>query len=175
MATLQTRLQDLAVSVATQIKGVRTMVNGNAGDLSALSTTAKDNLVAAINELKASIADAVAGSGALIDDAATDSTTETYSITKINDIVATAINELTTGAPAALDTLDELAAALADDANFAATMTAALASRVRTDTATQGLTALEQSNARTNINAYGPVELGNPDTDLVSVFNAGLV
>lgn len=41
--------------------------------------------------------------------------------------VKTAVAALVTGAPALLDTLDELAAALGDDANFAATMTALLA------------------------------------------------
>jgi hypothetical protein len=41
--------------------------------------------------------------------------------------VDTAINNLVTGAPGVLDTLDEIAAALGDDPNFAATMTAQLA------------------------------------------------
>jgi hypothetical protein len=39
------------------------------------------------------------------------------------------INVLTTGAPAALNTLDELAAALGDDANYAATITTALGNK----------------------------------------------
>ena len=41
-----------------------------------------------------------------------------------------AINALIGGAPAALDTLNELAAALADDANYAATITTSLASKL---------------------------------------------
>jgi len=41
--------------------------------------------------------------------------------------VKAAIDAVIAGAPGALDTLDELAAAFADDANFAATVTAALA------------------------------------------------
>jgi hypothetical protein len=40
------------------------------------------------------------------------------------------VDALLTGAPAALNTLDELAAALGDDANFAATVTTALAGKV---------------------------------------------
>jgi len=39
------------------------------------------------------------------------------------------LNVLTTGAPAALNTLDELAAALGDDANYAATITTALGAK----------------------------------------------
>lgn len=47
------------------------------------------------------------------------------------DIVA-AVNAVLDGTPAALDTLNELAAALGDDANFAATMTTALAGKAAT-------------------------------------------
>lgn len=47
--------------------------------------------------------------------------------------VQTAISNLINSAPGALDTLDELAAALGDDANFAATMTTALAGKQAAD------------------------------------------
>lgn len=43
--------------------------------------------------------------------------------------VATAVANLVASSPAALDTLNELAAALGDDANFASTMTTALAGK----------------------------------------------
>lgn len=176
MATLQTRLQDAYTRVATEAKALRTLINNNAADLTALTTTAKTNLVAALNELQSEIDALTAASGAQINDASTTSTTETYSVAKINDAIAVAINVLTTGAPAALDTLDELSAALGDDANFASTVTTALGNRVRVDTAAQGLTALQKSNARTNIGTdITSTEIGNPDTDLVAVFEAGLV
>ena len=170
MATLQTRLQDLATAIGTQIKALRT----DRGTLSALTTTEKSNLVAAINELDAELATLQGASGATINDASTASTTQTYSITKIRDHVATSIAVLTTGAPAALDTLDELSAALGDDANFAATVTTALANRLRFDAA-QTLTAPQKAQGKANLDAYGSLELGNPDTDLVAVFNAALV
>ena len=48
--------------------------------------------------------------------------------------ITTAINNLTDSAPGALDTLNELAAALGDDANFATTMTNNLAGKVSTGT-----------------------------------------
>jgi hypothetical protein len=51
MATLQQRLTDLATAMATQVKLVKTMINGNVANLTGLKTTAKNNLVAAINEL----------------------------------------------------------------------------------------------------------------------------
>jgi hypothetical protein len=47
----------------------------------------------------------------------------------VQGAVDAAINALINGAPGALNTLDELAAAMGDDANFAATVTNALASR----------------------------------------------
>ena len=46
--------------------------------------------------------------------------------------ITTAINNVVNAAPGALDTLDELAAALGDDANFASTVTTALAGKQAT-------------------------------------------
>lgn len=48
----------------------------------------------------------------------------------VKTLVTTLVNALVAAAPGALDTLDELAAALGDDANFASTVTAALAGKV---------------------------------------------
>ncbi|MDZ7824677.1 MAG: hypothetical protein U5K75_12045 [Ahrensia sp.] len=168
---LITRVQDLATRIATECKSLRTMINGNATDLSALNTTAKNNIVAALNELKAAV-DAGA-SGAVIDDAATASST-TWSSTKISGEITAALNALTTGAPAALDTLAELAAAIADDANYAGTVTTALGNRVRVD-ASQSLTAPQQTQARDNIGAQEAALIGDPDTNFVTTFTTGLV
>lgn len=171
MATLAQRVIDLATRVATECKSLRTLMNGNAADLSALTTTAKTNLVAACNELKASIT--ALGSPATINDAATN-TTQTWSSTKITAQISTMVNGVLNGAPAALDTLLELSAALGNDANFAATMTTALGNRVRADAA-QAFTAPQQAQARTNIGAQEAAEIGNTDTNYVTTFNAGLV
>lgn len=169
--SLVTRIQDLATRIATEIKSLRTLVNGNAADLAALNTTAKTNLVAAINELKTALT--AIGTPVAINDT-TASGTETYSSNKINSQITAALSALTTGAPGALDTLDELAAALGDDANFAATITAALGNRVRVD-ASQSLTSPQQSQARANIGAQEAALIGDPDTNYVTVFNAGLL
>ena len=67
--------------------------------------------------------------------------------------VDTAVADLIDSAPGTLNTLDELASALGDDAAFSTTVTTALGNRVRVDTASQGLTNTEKSNARTNIGA----------------------
>ncbi|WP_225421176.1 hypothetical protein [Sphingomonas parva] len=65
--------------------------------------------------------------------------------------VRSAITDLVASSPAALDTLDELAAALGDDPNFATATAAALGNRLRVDTNAQGLTGTQQSNARSNL------------------------
>src|SRR6056300_719122 len=49
-------------------------------------------------------------------------------------------------APEALNTLNELSAALGDDANFATTTSTALGNRLRVDTNAQGLTATQKTN-----------------------------
>lgn len=174
MATLQVRIENLATRIASECKSLRTLLNGNAADLSALTTANKTNVVAALNELKTLI-DGLSGGGVVIDDAISSSTTKTWSISKISSEISSALNSVLSGAPAALDTLDELASALGDDANFAATITAALGNRVRTDTASQSLNSTQKSNARGNIDAYGVNELGDPDTNFVTTFTTGLL
>ena len=62
------------------------------------------------------------------------------------------VDALTAASPATLDTLAEIASALGEDPNFAATMTTALGNRVRFDAA-QTLTVPQQGQARTNIGA----------------------
>lgn len=70
--------------------------------------------------------------------------------------VTTQINNLINGAPGLLDTLDELAAALGDDANFASTITTSLAGKQSTLTFTgplvntSGTVAITQSSGSTN-------------------------
>jgi hypothetical protein len=65
--------------------------------------------------------------------------------------VDTAIANTVDSAPETLNTLNELAAALGDDANFATTTSTALGNRLRVDTAAQGLTTTQKSNAKTNL------------------------
>lgn len=178
MSTLQQRLADLSVRIATECKTIRTLVNGNAADNSALITTAKSNLVSAINEVKAQANSLAASGGATINDASTSSATQTYSIDKIRgEIASTAAatkSAILGGAGAAYDTLQELKDLLdGEDVKITDIMTA-LGSRVRTDTATQGLTTVQKANARANIDAYGSTELGNPDTNFVTQFETGL-
>lgn len=55
--TLASNLTAAFQRVGREDKALRTFINNNANDLSALTTTAKGNLVAAVNELKADVDD----------------------------------------------------------------------------------------------------------------------
>lgn len=168
--SLASNLLTFATRVATELKAHRTLINGNAADLSALTTTAKGNLVLAINEVKGSVGSA----GATINDT-TASTTQVYSSSKTNTAIAAAVSGLVASAPGALDTLAEIDAALGNDANYAATVTTALGNRLRVDLGTQGLTTTQQGYGRTNLDVYSTTQVGDPTTDFVATFNAGLV
>jgi hypothetical protein len=177
MTTLVTNITNLATAAATNDKILKTLINGNVADLSSLNTTSKSSIVSALNEVLAAAkaAQTAAAAGTSINDAdAGTSTTSTYSANKITGLVNSAISAVTNGAPAALDTLKELADAIGDDASFSATLTTALGNRVRFDAA-QTLTAAQKVQAKSNMDAYGNLEIGDPTTNFVTTFNSGLV
>jgi hypothetical protein len=300
--SLATNITDLATRVATEAKALRTLINGNAADLSSLTTTAKTNLVAAINELDAAIgasgatdldgltdvtltgpttghvlrhngtvfvnvlgstffetagaaataqAAAIAASQPLDSDltaiaalsttaygralltladaaaltaamnAATElvkgtvelaTTAETVTGTDTTRAVtpagvAAAVAALVDAAPGTLDTLNELAAALGDDPNFATTISTSLAGKQPLDTDLTAIAALvsaadrvpyatgagtwslatftaagrallddaDAAAQRTTLSVYSQTEIGDPTTNFVTAFNAGLV
>ena len=153
--SLQTRITALANAIATDIKALRSAD----GNLASLSTTAKTSLVAAINELKTTIDNIDPGS--IINDTAAGLTT-TYSSTKIGSEITAAVAAVVDASPGALDTLNELAAALGDDANFAATISTALSERV--GISAQSFTSPQQAQARSNIGAASASDLSTLST-----------
>lgn len=148
--SLSTNIQNLAVAMGTEVKATRVLLNGNAADLSGLTTTQKTNLVAAINWLHSEL-NAVAGGAAGINDAST-STNTTWSSSKTNAEISAAVAALVDGAPGALDTIKELADALGGQSGAITAIETALANRVRYD-AVQTLTGPQQTQARANIGA----------------------
>ena len=162
--SLVNQISDVVTQIGTEIKTTRSQV----GDLASLATTAKSSLVAAINEVEAS----VSGAGATINDGAT-STSSVWSSQHTSDQITTAVSGVLNGAPAALDTLKELADAINDDASFAATVTTALANRLQFDAA-QVLTAPQKAQGQTNLDVYGKSDIGDPTTDFVAVLTAAL-
>lgn len=172
--TLEARIIAVVQAIGTDVKTLTTSI----GTLSSLSTTAKDNIVNAINELKGLIDTISAGAAGIDDLAGNGDTNVTWSADKIYDTIelakAAVKNELVDGAGAALDTLKELQDALGSDANFATTMSTALGLRVRVDAA-QVFDATQKTQGRDNIGAASQDDLdaleaaiGNPDHDFVA-------
>lgn len=155
--SLQSQLQSLITSIATDIKALL----ANQGNLTTLTTTTKTNLVAALNELKTSINSI--DLTALISDSTATSTTKTYSIDKINSQISAAVSALVAGAPTALDTLNELATAIASDESGIAGLVTAVGNRIRFDSS-QSLTSPQQIQACQNIG------VGDPTTDLAAAY-----
>lgn len=174
MTTHVERIIALVQAIGPDIKGLKTSV----GDITTLSTTAKSNLVAAINELYTAVTNVVT-----IDDAAgTGATTVTWSADKIYTAIELAKqavkDQIIDGASAALDTLKELQNAINNDPTFATTILDALGKRVRVD-AEQIFTNAEKTQGRTNIGAASAADLatltadlGDLTTDLVAIYNA---
>lgn len=148
--SLQDRLSELITSIGTDYKQLRTWITGSSiADLTGLTTTAKTSLLAAINEVNGKIPGAAttAAPGTIEIATLAEVGTGTDAVRAVTpqgvkqetDAVKAAILN---SAPAALDTLDELAAALGDDANFAASVTASLATKQPLDADLTAIAAL---------------------------------
>ena len=85
------------------------------------------------------------------DNFATNSATAAASQQSIKAYVDSEVAGLIDSSPSALNTLNELAAALGDDASFSTTTATSLGNRLRVDVSNQGLTSTQQGNALTNL------------------------
>lgn len=77
-----------------------------------------------------------------VDAAAMRTTLDVFNKSEVGSAISTAVSALVASSPAALDTLTELATALGNDANFATTMTNALAGKQASDTTLTAIAAL---------------------------------
>ena len=192
----QNEITRLAARTALQFNDIA----DERGDLTALQTTLKTSLVAAINEVlgnastnagkigtlanlgttaKANLVVALNELKAAIDNATNiddnaSGTDTTYSSSKINQLLNDAINGLLgPNVAASLDTLKEIGDYLAGQATELDSLLAALNKRVRFDAA-QTLTGAEQTQARSNIGAVAAADVGDTDHDFVADFEAAL-
>lgn len=154
--SIETGIIALAEAVGTDVKTLTSKI----GDLTQLTTTAKINLVVAINE----VATKVLSATTIDDTAGLGDTSVTWSADKTVTAIQTAIDDLVGGAPEALDTLNELAEALGNDENLVQTMITQINNRVRFDEL-QVLTTEQQLTACTNIG------VGNPLRDFKADYN----
>ena len=137
-----------------------TSIAGRQGDLTQLSTVEKTNLVGALNELK--------GGLTIVENTVVDAAT-------IQNMIDTGLNGVVDGAPDALNTLNEIAAALAADDTAIDGIMNALAKRVRVDQA-QAFTAEEKTMGRSNIGAQDAAQIGDVvSADFVATYNAAKV
>jgi hypothetical protein len=152
--TLEQRVLLLAQNIGADIKTLR---NAN-GTLTALSTTDKTSLVAAINEIYALANNA----GIQINDAAPSSSTNVaYSPAKITALIANAVTGILGNASAAYDTLQEIQAELIGDDTAIANLLTAVGNRLAFDVA-QTLSAAQKLTACNNIG------IGDFDRDFVA-------
>ncbi len=170
--SLTSNLLNLATTIGTQFKSIKTLINGNAADLSALTTTNKSNLVAAANELKALI-DSIATATVAIDDTTT-STSKVWSSSKVNAALVAQYNSIVGSATSAYDTLVELQNIIVSDETQIANILTALGNRVRYDSS-QSLTAPQKTQVLLNIGAVSTTDIGDTTTDFVAAFNAALI
>lgn len=188
--TLSTNVSNLATRIATEVKLVKTQLNGNASDLTALNTTAKANLVEAINEV-------ITIANGKINDSSV-STSTAWSSSKTSSEIATAVSDLVGSAPGTLDTLAELAQALQNDPDQITSIltslgTKANSSDVVTLTGNQTIAGVKTFTSSPVVpdNSYSIAkvnglqsaldakanssDVGSTTTDYVAVFEAGLV
>lgn len=121
------------------------------GDTSALTTTDKTSVVSAVNEIKSNLNSLNVG----VDEAAVGTIATAKAKEEINKIVA--------GAPAALDTLKELADAVQDGSTTAQAVAAKLNTKLSFSEA-QVLTAQQQQQACTNLG------LGDTSINLLAIY-----
>ena len=164
--SLTTQISNLAVRVATECKSIRQVT----GDKANLTTTDKSTLVAAINELKAALNNAAV----ILDTAGAGNTTNTWSADKIVTEINAAKTAIINGAPAAYDTLLEIANKLSSDDGVTSSMLTSIGNKVAYDQA-QTLTAPQKAQAIANIGAISAADVGDVATNFVTTFEAGLV
>ena len=117
--TTSTNVTLLATRAGQEAKALRTLINLNAADLSALNTTEKTNVVGALNEVLAA-----ANAGPTINDAGT-TTSDVISAAEIAIRTQAAIDGLIGSSPEALNSIQELAAALQNSPDTIANIIAA--------------------------------------------------
>lgn len=150
-------------SINNEIDTVKNII-GDITQLVNFGGPATLNVMNALTYLNTQITNALSNLGAKINDSSNNSTSETWSANKIYTSIATAVSNLVDNSPAALDTLNELAAALGNDTNFATTLATQMGYRVRVDEP-QTFTAEQQKQGCENLG------IGDPNIDFVAIYN----
>lgn len=157
------------IALAQTIAGDVKLLTNRIGDLTSLQTTAKGNIVVALNELYGLLGQA----GAKIDDTVgAGATSVTWSADKSVSMIALAKqalkDDLLGGAGAAYDTFKELQDLIVGDESIVTALTQKVGEKVSYSEA-QTLTTTQRKQACTNLG------IGDPEYDLVAAYNAAKV
>lgn len=94
----------------------------------------------------------------------------------VNTLIQTAVNNLVASAPGALDTLNELATALGNDASFATTMTNALAAKASSTSVANALAGKEDVTNKSTSGSLGTSDSLYPSQKAVKTYvDAGII
>lgn len=152
------RLTPILAQIGLDIKSVKDaneLLASKQGDISTLSTDETSSIVAALNEVDAKVKGIDLSS--LIDDT-TESADTTWSSAKIVAEMDAAVQKVIGGAPEALDTLKELAAAFNDNPDIINNIMTIIGNVVRVDIA-QTFTSEQKERGRTNIGAASATDV----------------
>ncbi|MDJ1494145.1 hypothetical protein QNI19_14470 [Cytophagaceae bacterium DM2B3-1] len=136
-ALLQPGARIRSAPLLTNLIDIVNLASGGSADPSVFQLKSEKNAANGYVGLDSSSKISIALMSLLLADSVTASNT-TWSSTKISNAISTAIADLVASSPSTLDTLNELAAALGDDPNFATTITTLIGQKVaKSDKATQ--------------------------------------
>ena len=154
------RIDELDASLASEIsraKSKEQQLENTINDIDSTHSTDIQEVRESINELDSSKADKAA---TLAGYGITDAYTKTQADSKATEIAKAECAKLVASAPETLDTLDEIAAALGDDPNFATTITNLIGTKADTatvnaslDTKADKATTYTKSEVDTKLNA----------------------
>jgi hypothetical protein len=171
--SLISNIQSGFTRVATEFKTLRSTLGVNAN----LTTTVKNTLVDAINEVNAK---PTGSGGAPINDGAV-SSSSTYSSSKtesrISEVAASTIQEVVGAAPTDLNQIKEVVdffkAADAENDSIALANQTALGNRLRFDQV-QTLTSAQKAQGISNLGVLSATDIGDPATNFVTAFETAL-
>lgn len=191
MATLNENLKSFAAALGNDYKALKSSISATdnkIGNLAGLETTNKGDIVTAMNELKESIVDVqgkaiteeavdvklsakqdklTPGSGITLTGntiSASVDLSALATIESVDDKIKVAVSKLIDGADATLDTFKEVQDMIRSDQTVASALAKTVGNKVDYANA-QTLTTAQKLQACNNIG------VGDPDTDLLAVYN----
>jgi len=167
-ASRQGNFRDLEVKNSSNTETI--LLTGDGGDISINGTLSTDTISEKTSATGVTIDGVLLKDGAITATGTTQTAGNNTTQLATTAFVKTAIDNLVDSAPGALDTLNELAAAIGDDANYAATVTTALSGKQASITTSARLNANLIHDGSVSNTAFG--RLANVTDDIQAQLNA---